>query len=125
MMKKRVLLLLLLLSLSAPLTPPPVQAQESTGSISFQPSEMPNIGFTYNAQEYQFEFTWKNYYLNIKPFAIYNGQYYDMKQIIPFLKNQYPNVDYRTAVQKFSNYHLWGFWLDKLHQNVADNLDYL
>ncbi len=63
-------------------------AQETTGDISFQPSEMPNIGFDYNPQEYQFELTWKQFYLNIKPFAIYNGRYYDMKQIIPFLKNQ-------------------------------------
>jgi len=86
---------------------------------------MPEIGFEYNNEEYRFELTWKSYYLNIKPFAIYNEQYYDLKQIIPWLKNTYPNIDYRTAVQKFRNYHRWGYWLEKLPQDIADNLDYL
>jgi hypothetical protein len=61
----------------------------------------------------------------LKPFAVYDGKYYELKEIVPWLKNNYPNVDYRTAVQKFDNYHRWGYWLEKLPQNVADKLDYL
>jgi hypothetical protein len=125
-MKKTVYVSLIILMLGLSVFPvKPVEAQQSTGSISFQPSEIPNIGFDYNVQEYQFELTWKQFYLNIKPFAIYNGQRLEFDQIIPWIKNNYPNVDYRWAVQKFKNYHRWGYWLEKLPQDVADNLDYL
>lgn len=123
-MKKRVFLILLFLTLSASPTPQ-VEAQESTGAISFQPSEMPNLSFNYNVAEYRFELTWKGYYLNLEPFAIYNGQTLEFKQIIPWLRNNYPQVNYRWAVTKFKNYHRWGYWLESLPQNVADNLDYL
>lgn len=97
----------------------------NAGEVTFQPSEMENIGFVYNQNQYRFDLTYKGYYLRLKPFAIYDGKYYELKEIIPWLRNNYPNVDYRTAVQKFKNYHRWGYWLEKLPQNVADNLDYL
>ena len=124
----RGLILLILLMVPSLLSEVPfntVMGEPSEGNISFQPSEMPNLTFDYNVEEYRFELTWKEHYLHLEPFAIYNNQTLEFEQIIPWIKNNYPQVNYTWAVTKFKKYHRWGYWLENLPQNVADNLDYL
>lgn len=101
-----------------------VLAQEpSGGNITFQPNSIPELNVYY--QNFSFVFEYKSYFIRVKPFVIYNGEYYGMKKIVSTLKANYPNVDYKWLIQKATNAIHYGFNLTKLPQNVADKIDYL
>lgn len=91
--------------------------------ITYQPDALPEVGFAYDPGEYLFRLTYRDYYLNIQPYAVYGGQAYTLKQIVPFLKAHYPAVSYRQAVQIFTRYHRWGFYLEKLPDEVSSKLE--
>lgn len=97
----------------------------ASAGITYQPDALPEVGFTYDPGEYLFRLTYRGYYLNIQPYAVYDNQTYTLKQIVPFLKSHYPDVSYRQAVQIFARYHRWGFWLERLPPEVSAGLSEL
>ena len=63
--------------------------------------------------------------MRLRPFIIYDGNYYGMKQIVQYIKNQYPNVNYAWLIDKAEKAVHYGFNLTRLPQNIADKIDYL
>lgn len=103
---------------------PLVQNQEvKNANITFQPNSIPDVNVYY--QDYSFVFEYKTFFIRIRPFAIYNGTYYDMKQIVTWIKTNYPNVNYTWLIDKAEKAIHYGFNLTKLPQNVADKINYL
>jgi hypothetical protein len=98
---------------------------ESTGSVSFEESQIPSLTIAYNASGYTFDFAFKSWFLRVKPFIIYNGTYYDLKTIIPFIKNQFPNIKFATLIQKAKNICHYGFNLTSLPLAVSNRIDLL
>ena len=90
--------------------------------ITYQPDILADIEFSYDSDNYAYKLEYKQYYLTIQPYAVYNNQTYTLKQIIPFIQNNYPLVTYRQVVQKFAKYHQWGFYLDNLPSEISDNI---
>lgn len=116
------ILLAILISLSFHVSTS-VEAQTSSGNISFEPNQIPFVNSYY--EDYSFVFELKDYFIRVRPFVIYNETYYGMKQIVTWIKNNYPNVDYRWLIDKAENAIHYGFNLTKLPQSVADKIDYL
>jgi len=103
---------------------PIVKTQEvNNGNITFQPNTIPNVDVYYD--DYSFVFEYKSFFIRVRPFVIYDGTFYGMKQIVQWIKNNYPNVNYTWLVDKAVNAIHYGFNLTKLPQNVADKIDYL
>lgn len=100
-----------------------VEAQEPSGNISFQENSIPDVNVYYD--DFSFVFEYKSYFIRIRPFVIYNETYYGMKQIVTWIKNNYPNVNYKWLVDKAVNAIHYGFNLTLLPQNVADHIDFL
>ena len=90
--------------------------------ISFQPDILPEIEFSYDSTNYAYNLQYKGFYLVLQPYAVYNNQTYTLKQIIPFIRNNYPSVTYRQVVQKFAKYHQWGFFLENLPSELSGNI---
>lgn len=122
-MTKRAVPLIILLLLAAILIIVPATAQESSSNITFQPNSIPDVDVYY--EDYSFVFEYKSYFIRIRPFVIYNDEYYGMKKIVTWIKNNYPNVNYKVLVDKAVNAIHYGYNLTKLPQNVADKIDYL
>jgi len=91
--------------------------------VTFQPDILHEIAFSYDSDNYWYVLQWKDWYLKIQPYAVYDGKEYTLKQIVPFIKNQYPAVTYRQVVEKFAKYHRWGFWLEKLPPEISSKLN--
>lgn len=101
-----------------------VQTQEvSDAKVSFQANTIPDVNVYYD--DYSFVFKYKSFFIRVRPFAVYNGTYYGMKQIVAWIKNNYPNVNYTWLVDKATDAIHYGFNLTKLPQNVADKIDFL
>lgn len=113
-------LILFLIAFDIPLIRP---REVNNGNISFQPNSIPDVNVYYD--NYDFVFEYKSFFIRIRPFVIYNETYYGMKQIVTWIKNNYPNVNYKWLVDKAVNAIHYGFNLTKLPQNIADKIDYL
>lgn len=103
--------------------PPPVLAQENPGKISFQPSVIPEVHMSY--ENYTFRVQYREFFIRVVPFVIYGGEYYDLKQIVHWLQNNYPQVSYSWLLKKLRTSIHYGFNITQLPQAVADNLDYV
>lgn len=95
----------------------------ASSSISFQPNIIPDVNVYY--RNYSFVFEYKSFFIRIRPFVIYDGSYYGMRKIVTFIKNSYPNINYKWLIDKATDAIHYGYNLTKLPQNVADKIDYL
>jgi hypothetical protein len=93
------------------------------GTISYRPSSLPDLEVQYI--NHSFQFSLGQFYLRVAPFVIYEGQYYGLKQILQWLQNNYPQVQYSWLIEKGIRALHYGYNLTKLPQGVADKLDYL
>jgi hypothetical protein len=116
------LLLTLMLSVNVNSQVPGPEQPESA-DLSFQPNNIPNVDVYY--QDYSFVFEYKSFFIRVRPFIIYNETRYDMKQIVTWLKNNYPGVNYTWLVEKSEKIIHYGYNLTKLPQEIADKIDYL
>jgi hypothetical protein len=92
-----------------------------TEGISFQENIMPEVRTSYHNRT--FYFSYKNWYLGLRPFAVYNGEVWNMADIIEFLKRQ--GVSYNWAFRKTKKMIHYGFNLTGIPPTISQNLDYL
>lgn len=102
------------------------KAQKPSGDISFQPNVIPDVDVYYHEKDYSFVFSYKRFFIRIRPFVIYNNKTYGMKAIIGFLKSKgWFEHNYKWLVDKAVDSIHYGFNLTKLPKKVADKIDYL
>lgn len=95
----------------------------NNGEISFQPNSIPLLNVYY--EDHTFVFSYKTFYIRVAPFVIYNDVYYNLRDIIRFLRNNYPNINYTWLVDRAEKAVHYGFNLTRLPQAIADRIDYL
>lgn len=122
-MKKAIILLSLIFLFPLVIIPLPAKGQTVERDISFEPNILPKTDVYY--QNYDFVFQYKTRYIKIRPFVIYEGKYYGAKKIVQWIKNNYPNVNYKWLVDKAVHAVHYGYNLTNLPQNIADKIDYL
>jgi len=61
-----------------------VEAQSPSGNITFQENVIPDVNVYYD--DYSFVFEYKTFFIRVRPFVIYNGTFYGMKQIVQWIK---------------------------------------
>ncbi|MCK4387116.1 MAG: hypothetical protein KAV41_03505 [Candidatus Pacebacteria bacterium] len=93
------------------------------GFVELEADNFPYLECYYEDGNYVFEL--KQFYLKITPFVIYNGQYYGIKQIVTFIKNNYPNVEYKWLIEKSVKALHYGFNLTRLPDAISSKIDYL
>lgn len=116
-----------LLSLLLILFPNPssitIVGASNNGNISFQPNSIPDVSCYY--EDHTFVFDYKSFFIRVAPFVIHNGTYYNLTQIVTWIKSNYPSVSYKWLVKKAVSSIHYGFNLTSLPQAVADKVDYL
>lgn len=96
---------------------------QATGEITYQPNTIPEVEFYY--EDHNFVLEYKSFYMKIRPFVIYQGQYYGLKQIVEWIQAHYPSISYKWLVEKGLDLIHYGFNLTEIPQEVADKIDYL
>lgn len=96
---------------------------QAAGEITYQPNVIPDVDIYY--EDHNFVLEYKSFYIKIKPFVIYQGQYYGLKQIVQWIKAHYPAVSYKYLVEKGLDLIHYGYNLTQIPQEVADKIDYL
>jgi len=124
----------LAISLTLVKTVPNVKAI-SSGSMALRPNTVPMLEVYYEDFSFYFEYEISRkqggrtyvtqYFIRIQPFIIHNGTFYNMKQIVTWLKNNYPNVNYTWLIDKAERAVHYGYNLTRLPGAVADKIDYL
>lgn len=94
-----------------------------SGSVEYAQNNIKRLRLGYD--DFSFVVSYKQYYMRIRPFVIWNGTYYGMKQIVTWLQANYPQVSLRWLAYRFKEAIHYGFNLTKLPQDIADKLDYL
>lgn len=100
-----------------------IATSETSGDITLEPNVLPDLHVYYD--DHTFVFEYKTFFIRIKPFVIYDGQYYGLKQIVSWIKNHYPSVTYKWLVHKALNMIHYGYNLTMLPQEIAENLDFV
>lgn len=116
-------LIILLLGLVHISPLPTTNAQAVTKDVSFQPSIMDEVMFTYDRVNHWFELAYQSYYMRFRPFAIYNGTVYTQRQIVQFLRNR--GASYNEVIFTVRKALHWGFNISGIPQDIQQNLDYL
>lgn len=76
-------------------------------------------------EDHSFKIQLYSYFIRVRPFVIFHGEYYGLQQILTYLQNNYPQVSYASILHRFKQSIHYGFNLTKLPQNVADGLEYI
>lgn len=119
-MHKKGLFLLFIIAFSIFSLIPPVHLQVKE-LCSLQNNKIPFITLKY--EDYSFLFEYGQFYLRVAPFVIYGGEYHSLAQIMNWLSNHYPSVNFRSVLQRFKESVHYGFNLTHLPLEIADNLD--
>lgn len=95
--------------------------QLGTEGIKFTPSCIDEISFTYS--NYNFHLSYKQWFLRLKPFAIYNGEVWNIREIVEYLQSH--DVSYSWAINKVKQTIHYGFNITGIPESIAANLDYV
>lgn len=120
-------LLLLLIHTALPpllLMIPPVEASApSLRRISYWPDPIHDVSYSW--ENHSFVFRYRAHYMRVQPFVIYGGEYYGLQQILNYLKNHYPQIQFKEILRRVEAILHYGFNLTQIPSQVAQNLDYL
>lgn len=125
---KNVCLILLVMALYLSMIPTIQTQKELSGNITFQPNSIPDVKVYYENHTFVFELEkpQKTFFIRVEPFVIHDGKFYNMTQIIKFLKSQgWLEGNYKKLIDKTVNAIHYGYNITSLPKNVADKIDFL
>jgi len=125
-MKRLHLFVLSLLVASLVLSLFPVLVKNIKSSFQLQPNNIPRLRVSYEDHSFVFSLTLRNhqtFYIRVRPFIVFGGEYYGMTKILNYLEQNYPNISYKKVLQKLKSAVHYGFNLTQIPSQVADKID--